>query len=203
MKFARIAIAIAAVVVVDAVRNVRRLLNLGDMIAAANAMHTSRRNEKHIAALHLHLVEDAQETTAIECVEIFSLAHLTIETIDEFRARCAVEHIPHLRLAKRIVAFRSQFVARMHLHRKTVASVDKLDEQRKLVAKLLINTVAHEVAHINFKQFVERIASQKTIGNHRHVAFHARNLPSLAAPNLGLYDGLKLNWIQIIFHKVN
>ena len=60
----------------------------------------------------------------------------------------------------------------MHLYREVLASINKLDKQRKLVAKALIVVFAHQLALQFFYQFVQLLASIGAIGYDGFVVFN-------------------------------
>ncbi len=97
-------------------------------------------------------------------------------------------HIPQLALATAGMALTSQLIVRMHLDRKILAGIDKLDQQRELLAKTGIVGLAHELLPLAHEQLTECKATIGSLGHDRLVARKTRQLPALADLSLGSHQ---------------
>ena len=103
----------------------------------------------------------------------------------------------------------------MYLYGEVVAGVNKLEEQRELVAVALVDAAAHELLLQRGDEPVEGHATVGTFGHDGLKALDARYFPAFAdvvavadalearylaaAPELGLYDRFKLEHSTFTF----
>ena len=180
VQFAGVAVGIAAVEVVDAVGDVRSLLDLGDEGSGADRMHAARRQEENVAWMDLVVGEDVGDGVVLYAGGVFGGRHLLRESRAEVRPLVGGHDVPHLGFALGLVAFPGQFVVGVNLDREVLPGVDELDEQRELLAEALEILRAQQSGSVAGDQFGQRGSGLGASGDDGFVAFHARELPALA-----------------------
>ncbi len=180
MQLAGFAVGALAVEVVDAVGDVRRLLDFGDERAGADAVHASGGQEEEVAAAYFVFAQDLRHGVVRHAGLVFVGRHGACETRAQACAGRGIDHVPHLGLALRAVAAPGKRIVRVHLDREVLARVDELDEQRELLAEAGVDAVAHQRAFLARDQCGERRAGPGAVGHHRLVAPHAGQLPAFA-----------------------
>ena len=126
------------------------------------------------------------------------------------------DDIPHFGFTFRtIVAYTSQGIIGMHLDAQIGSCIDKLDEQRKLIASVVIDMTTHNLFFVLFQEFYDGLSSQTTFCHYGLITRHARDFPAFAdimqfcldsfvwrnffsTPNQRLQEWIKLNRIQHI-----
>ena len=78
------------------------------------------------------------------------------------------------------MTLQGQLVARVHLHGKVVAGIDKLDEEREALTKTLHDATTDQVGAVSANQFAERNALLRAVGYDRRAIFYIRHFPALA-----------------------
>ena len=68
----------------------------------------------------------------------------------------------------------------MDLDAETVVYVEEFDKQGKLVAVAVIDNIAHQVAHIGFKDVFKIVTLEETFADHALVLTHIAENPALA-----------------------
>ena len=68
----------------------------------------------------------------------------------------------------------------MNLYREVLTCIDKLDEQRELIAEALVVLLTYEFLLQFGNNLIEFLAGKLAIGNHCLIAWHSRNLPAFA-----------------------
>ena len=210
---------IDAVPIVDAVGSVGSLLNLRDHDVRAKGMNTPRRDEKDIARFNLLIVQHITQSIVLHHFDIIHPSHFAIETHHEFGILVGMHHIPHFSFSIAYATFFSQFVIRMHLHRKPVVGIDNLQQQRELFAIFVEHGLAHQVAHEGLHEVIDFVALEIAIGHYALLVPKSREQPGLAAigqravvhakhfldfspaPNLILEDGFEFHGIEYCLHR--
>jgi hypothetical protein len=113
--------------------------------------------------------------------EVCGLINLLTESADQFRTRISSYDVPHFRLSVPGVSFGSKFIIRVNLYGEIISRINKFNQDRKFIAEALINAVANQIAHVNFHQFVQVVACQKTIHNGCLVSLNPRHYPGFTA----------------------
>ena len=145
VELARLAVQAHPPVVVDAVREIRSLLDFGDEASAADGMDTTGRKEEHVTGMHVVTGQDIGDGSVGHAPLIFFRCQLLAQAGIQAGARFRVHHIPHLGLpvALPVAAERHRIVG-MDLDGQVVPGVDELDQERELVPVPLIDMLAHE-----------------------------------------------------------
>ena len=133
----RVAVGVAAVEVVDAVGDVRRLLDFGDEGAGADRVHAARGQEEDVARTDGVVGQQVGDRVVLDAGGVFGRRHPLGESRAEMRPLVRRHDVPHFGLALRPVAFPGRLVVRVYLDREVLPCVDELDEQRKLFAEAL------------------------------------------------------------------
>ena len=180
VQFAGVAVGVAAVEVVDAVGEVRGLLDLGDERPGADRVHAARGQEKDVARVYFVVGEDVGDGVVGHAGGVFGGRHLLRESRTEVRSFVGGHDVPHFGLALGLVALPSQFVVRMNLDREVLPGVDEFDEQRELLAETFEVLRAQQLRPVAGDQFGQRGPGFEALGDDGFVAFHARELPALA-----------------------
>ena len=94
------------------------------------------------------------------------------------------------------MALHGQLVVGMYLYGEVLARVDELDQQRKLIAVLLVDLLADEQSLVFVDEFGERqahvnIVNQTALNGTALMSRYAANLPTLADIRLGGIDALE------------
>ena len=214
MELARLAVQAQAAVVVDAVGDVGRLLDLGDEAAAADGVDASGREEEHVAGMHVVAGQHLGDGAVRDALLVFLGRDFLGHAGEQVRARLRIDHIPHFGLSLgAVVPHGGQLVVRMDLHGQVGEGVDELDQQRELVAGVGIHVLAHETALVLLHEIRDGAALEGAVRDHGLVSFHAGQFPAfadvllfgfhalvggdlLAAPDDGLEDGFEFQRIH-------
>ena len=156
VQFAGVAVGIAAVEIVDAVGDVRGLLDFGDERPRADRVHTSRGQEKHVARCDLVVGQDVRDGVVSDAGLVLGRRYLLREARTQVRVLIRRHHVPHFGLALGFVAFPCQLVVRVHLDREILPGVDELDQQRELLAETPVVGFAQQRRAVAGDQFRER-----------------------------------------------
>ena len=192
MQLARLAMRVLASEIVHAVSDVGCFLNLSQEVAGANGVQSSRRQEIQVAVVRLVGGDDRSHWVLAILLIVGAHQPLIVvgrdafpEAAINFRPHITLDDIPHLRLSGAAVALHGQFVVGMHLHGKVLSRVDEFHEQRKLIAEMLVNLVAHEQSFVFVDELGEceahvDVVHQSAVDGHALVSGHAAYFPALA-----------------------
>ena len=187
MEFARLAVGPRPVVVVDAVGQVRRLLDLGDESAGADAVDTPRRQEKDVARSDGMVAQQVADRMVGYRRGIGFGIHAAVETDTQTGAARLRNDVPHLGLAVHPVTLPRQTVVGVYLNREILAGVDEFDQQRKFVAETFVIALSHQFGAVAVDQLRQGNTLAGPLGDDRFVSGDARQLPALAdRPHRGL-----------------
>ncbi len=118
MQLARSARGIDSVPVVYAVGNIRCLLYLYYLDACTQCVDDARRDEEYVAGAYFDAVEQLGQRRLGYGFDILLARDFGILEADvQCRTGLAVDNIPHLGLARRVVPLGGQSVVGVHLHR--------------------------------------------------------------------------------------
>ena len=214
MQLAGVALGVAAVIVVDAVRDVARFLYLGQQVACADGVDAPCGEEEYVAGSRVVLGQRLGERALGHAPYIFVGCHGRLESGIYLGALVGVDDVPHLGLAKTVVALHGQSIVRVHLYGQVVGGVDYLDEQRELAVISFHHALAEQFGAELSGEVGEPEPLVGTVGHHGLVSGNGRNLPALAdagllfgyalvatdlvtAPDDALQIGLECYWFQI------
>ena len=184
-----------AVIVVQTVRHITILLNLCHMGSLTQGMHLTGGDIGCIATLHSLPTEYIHDSVlAQEATNLLSRG-VAIETQQDTGFRFRFVHIPHLGLARQPLTC-SCLIIGMNLHREVVVHMNKLTEQRKRIAILVIHPTTQQFVHVYLHHFRQGVTAEKTVTHNGCIVAVCRQHPTLATPHLGEYDGLKEQRIQ-------
>ena len=130
---AGLAVRTDAPVVVDAVGHVGVLLHLGHDDALADGVQRAGRDEKAVALVYGHGVQDLGQGVIFNALRKLLFGDLVRKAVVEIRPRHAVQHIPHLGFAILVFVFQRVVVGRVHLNGQVLAGVDELCQDRELL----------------------------------------------------------------------
>ena len=176
MELAGLSVQSRTVVIVDAISDVRSLLNLRQIASAPDGMDAAGGQEKDVAGRHFVLRQDLRDAVLRHQADILVRGEGGLQAGNQLCSGCRVQHIPHLRLAAAAVMPEGKRIVRMHLDAEVALRVDELDEQRKLAGK----------------QLGDFPALLRTFRHHRLEARDTGEHPALRAPDQGLADRLEL-----------
>ena len=213
MQLTIVAVLVLALEVVDAICHVAGLLYLGEETAGTDSVNTSCRQEEAVALLHVIACNGIANGVVGNHLGILCRSDLLLQTAQQCSVLVRVEQIPHLGLATLLALTLGYLVGRMNLYREVLTCIDKLDEQRELIAEALVVLLTYEFLLLFSNNLVELLASELAIGYYSLIAWHARNLPALAyilllhikmlerdnllaTPNRRLEQRVKLHWFH-------
>ena len=116
MQLTAITVHIFTVVIVNTIRDVAGLLDLSNKTTRSDRMHTSRRQEEYIAFIYVVTLKHIHDRIVLHTFHIFLSVDLLRETGIQASAFLCLDHIPHLRLTERVVAFFRQLIVRVNLN---------------------------------------------------------------------------------------
>ena len=180
VQFAGVAVGIAAVEIVDAVGDVRGLLDFGDERPCADRMHASRGQEEYVARCDLVVGQNVRDRIVSDAGLVLGRGHLSREARTQVCVLIRRHHVPHFGLALGFVAFPGQFIVRVHLDREVLPGVDELDQQRKLLAEAFVVGFAEQCGAVAGDQLRERRSGLGTFGDDGFVVLDARKFPAFA-----------------------
>ena len=129
MQFAR------AAVVVEPIGDVGVLLDFTQREPAADGVNCAGGDEKSVARLHFHPVQQLLDFAAQRCRSQTLAADWFPKSDGELRARIGAQDVPHFGFPARILVRGGEIVVGMHLHRQALGSEDKLHQQREIGLK--------------------------------------------------------------------
>ena len=193
MKLAVVAVLVLTLEVVDAICNVAGLLNFSEKTTCADGVDTSCGQEEAVAFLHVVTVDGVDNSVVLHHLSILLGCNFLLQTTEQRGVFVRIHEIPHLCLAALLALELCNLVGGMHLNGKILTRIDKLDEQRELVAETLVVVLAHEFAlHLGYN-LVEFLACKLAVCNDSFIVFHARNFPTFAYILLLYIEILKRN----------
>ena len=158
-------------------------------------MNASGRQEKHIALAHIILRQSIANSVFLHHILIFLWRKTHLQAAIQLGTGIRFHDIPHLCLAAFLALPFGNLVGGMHLYGQVQTCVDKLYQQRKLVAIVLIHGLSHElVLHLRYK-LAHRHTVVRATKHHSLLASHSGNLPTLANGIKFLVNALKRNYL--------
>ena len=116
VQFAKIAVLVSAVEVVDAVSDVGSLLDFGQKTTRSDAVDTSCRQEEHVARLYVVFVQCVTDGVFFNHLGIFFGGNFFLQSGIKMRFSARiVDDVPHLRLSHGLVALHGQLVVGVYL----------------------------------------------------------------------------------------
>ena len=130
------AVGLWAVPIIYPVGQVRALLHLIQQQARPNGVDRARLHQDRIAGLDGLVLHPLQDAALLDGPGQRSAVSARPDPGNQLRARCSLQHVPGLRLAKCTGAFQRNRlrVIRMNLQREPVRAVQQLDQQREAFA---------------------------------------------------------------------
>ena len=162
VQLAQVAVLVAPLVVVDAVGHVAGLLNLGQIAAGTNGMDATGGNEEAVALLDCILGQRVADGVALYHPLILLRRQPHFQSVIERGTGCGVHDVPHLGLSVRLAVALGYLVVGVYLDAQVLVGIDKLDEQRKLVAEALVVRRPQQSSLLLEHQLVQR---QSTVGS--------------------------------------
>ena len=95
--------------------------------------------------------------------EIFFFGVLSVESPIYAGIFGSLDYIPQLAFAVGVMTLDGYLIVGVHLNGELLAGIKKLYQQRKLLTKSFIDTLAHQIAHIDLDEFIYIIASQASV----------------------------------------
>ena len=180
VQLAVVAVGILALEIVDAVGHVARLLYLGQEAAGADAVYAAGGQEEAVALVHLIVGYGVDDGVVGHHLLVLLGSDGFFQSGVQMGLGVRLHDVPHLRLAAVLALAAGYLVAGMHLDGEVALGIDKLDEQRKLVAEAAVVVPAHELVFQLFHQFVQVPAFVGSFGHNGLTALHAGDFPTLA-----------------------
>ena len=190
MQRAQLAVGARAVVVVQAIRHVARLLRLQNQRAGLDGVHGAGVDLEKVALVDRQHVEHVVPAAVLN--HLRGLGAVMCPLADDDRgAGLAIQHVPALGFAQAaVLVLGGILVVGMDLDRKVVLGVQNLNEQRELLAL----AVAKELAVLG-PQPRQRVTGVRALRNLAIAVGMSRDGPALADGALGnviAKDGLQL-----------
>ena len=181
VNLAGFAVQAQAAVVVDAVGDVGRLLDLCDEAAAADGVDASGGQEEHVSGMHVIAGQHIGDGAVGHFGGVLFRGNLLGEAGQQVGSLIGRYHIPHLGLSLgAVVALGGQFVVGMHLDGEVREGVDELDQEGEFVPGVGIHVLSHQLSLVFFYQFGYGLALEGTFGHYALVAGHAGEFPAFA-----------------------
>ena len=169
---------VETIVVVNAVGDIRGLLDFCQITAVKNGMDTTCWNEEAVTVLDIVFGQCVADGFVFYHLLVFLRCYLHLQTIIDSSTRLRVHDIPHLGFTTRFALTACYLVSRMHLDGEVTFGIDKLDEQRKLIAEAAIVGFAHQTGFLLLDNVVEVLSLTDGL-----TAWNTGNLPDLSTPN--------------------
>ena len=138
MQLTRFAVLVKAVVVVDAVGDIRGLLDFYQIAAVEDGVYASCWNEETVAVADFVFGQCVADGLVFNHLLVFFGGELHLQTIIETGTRLRVQDIPHLSLATGLSLAAGCFVRGMYLDAQVPMGINELDEQWKLIAEAFV-----------------------------------------------------------------
>ncbi len=180
VQFAGVALGIAAVIVVDTVGNVARLLDFGQQVACAYGMYTSGGQEEYIARVRVVYGQGFGKAAFGHTAYIVVGSHGGIESGVNLGIFIALDYVPHFGFAQRVVALACQFVVGVYLNRQVLVGIDNLNQQRKRLAVSLHYLGAEQLHAEAVDEFGQGHAFVFAGVDYRFMAWHGADFPAFA-----------------------
>ena len=132
VELTRLAIETEAVVVEDAIGDIRGLLDLSEEDAPTDGVHTTSREVEDIARLDLVVGKDLGDGAVLDALLVFVGGDLLFEARIEVGTRVGLDDIPHLGLAHLAMLALGHLVVGMDLDAQVALGIDELDEEGQL-----------------------------------------------------------------------
>ena len=192
MQLAFLAVRAFAVVIVNAVCNVRGLLYFRHYQPRADGVYASGRDKETISCRHFIGAQPVNDFPALYQFGIFRFVGFFRKAAHQTRAFVRLEHIPHFRFAETVVPRTGQLVIGVHLNGQIFGRVNKFKQQGKIVARSGADFFTQQFRPEMFAQKVQILAGQRTVFSHGHIAFYGGQLPGF--PRIFRRQGL----VQVI-----
>ena len=180
MQRAQLAVGAGAVVVVQAIGHIARLLRLQNERTGLNSVHGTGVNLEKVALVNRQHVEHVVPAAIFDHLRCLG-AVLGALADDDRGTGLAVQHIPALGLAQAaVLVLGSVLVVGVNLDRKVVLGVQNLNEQRELLAL----AVAKELTVLG-PQPRQRVAGIRALRNLAVAVGMGRDGPALTDGTLG------------------
>ena len=144
VELARLAIETRAVVVEDAIGDIRGLLDLSEEDAPTDGVHTTGREVEDIARLDLVVGKDLGDAAVLNALLVLVGGDLLFEAGIEVGTRVSLDDIPHLGLAHLAMLALGHLVVGMHLDAQVALGIDELDQEGQLAMVLGVDGLAQD-----------------------------------------------------------
>ena len=180
MELTGLAVHAGTVVVEDPVRDIGRLLDLGEQDAATDGVDTACREVEDIAGLHGMVGQHLGDAAVLDALLVFVGGDGLAETGIEVGTFVGLDDVPHLGLAHLTVFALGHRVVGVDLDAEVFAGVNELDEQGQLAVVLLAHGLAKNSLRMLVDDGNEVVALPGTIADDAGAGGDGADLPALA-----------------------
>ena len=181
VQFAQTSLGVPAFEIVNTVRYIGRLLDLGQENPPPDGVYPSRRQEKTIAPVDGFAVQDLLQTSRVEILQVFLPGDRPGKARHQAGSRIGVQHIPHLGFPAQQPFAAGRLVVRVHLDGQIVLRTDELDQQRKIGPTVRPSPLADQLRSVSSHDLAQIPPCQRTLGHDRLLAFDPGHLPRFPA----------------------
>ena len=197
MEFARIAVFVFAVEIIDPISHIACLLDLGQETTCADTVYSSCRQKEYITGLHGILIQCIRNGVVLNHLSIFIRSQLFLQSRTQMcRTMSIIDNVPHLGFSHRMMPFHRQLIIGMYLNGKIVAGINKLYQQRESITKALVVLLPYQLLFVFLHQFSQVKTLIFTVGYNRFITRDIRDFPALS--HLFLTDGQVLKRYNLI-----
>ena len=126
VELAGLAVQTWAVVVIDAVGDVRSLLDFSQIASAADGVDAAGRDEEYVAGRDHMVAQDVDDRPVLHATRIFLRRQWLRQAGVQMRPLGRADDVPHLVLAMSAMSFPRKFIAGMDLDAQVLPGVDEL-----------------------------------------------------------------------------
>ena len=175
-----LAIETRAVVVEDAIGDIRGLLDLSEEDAPTDGVHTTGREVEDIARLDLVVGKDLGDGAILNAPLVFVGGNLLFEARIEVGTRVGLDDIPHLGLAHLAMFALGHLIVGVHLNAQVALGIDELDQEGQLAVILGVDCLAQNGIGV-FGHDRDQVATHKgAIADDAGTRGYCTDLPTLA-----------------------
>ena len=190
VEFTRLAIETRAIVVEDAIGDIRGLLDLCEEDAPTDGVHTTGREVEDIARLDLVVGKDLGDGAILDALLVFVGRDLLFEARIEVGTRVGLDDIPHLGLAHLAMLALGHLVVGVHLYAQVALGIDELDQEGQLAVVLGVDRLAQNGIGV-FGHDRDQVATHKgAIADDAGAGGYCTDLPTLANGLVGRRQAL-------------
>ena len=173
MQLTKLSILISTIIIVNTICHIRRLLHFYHKGTCPNTMYTASRYIEHITRPDSTCLKHLVKCTIMYTFFIFFWSDLLGETRYQSGPFIGRNNIPHFIFTKTVMTFFGQFIAWMNLNRQFLPRINKLNQQRELIAKTCIIRLANQFFPILTYHFGQCQPFVCAISHNRFAAFYS------------------------------